>query len=179
MLTLSLASSVPLPAEAASCPSLASTSAVHSSSVTFTDLSAFSTIPLSALYNVVTYWLLTICNSLGGGASTIYSAPALLIASEIYSIFCIPPSRLPSKAENAAGIRVTSPPTSARRQSSTKRMFSASLFHAAHSAVTERSRAAPTRALRRSTAAPSGPPRGAMVASSAAPAPMRARSLER
>lgn len=108
-----------------------------------------------------------------------YSAPGLAMASEMYRIFCMPPSRLPSNAEKAAGMRVTSPPGSARRQSSTKRMFSASLFHAAHSAVTERSRAAPTRALRRSTAAPSGPPSGEMVASSAAPEPTSARSLER
>ncbi len=61
----------------------ASASVVHSSSVLRMPRSAFSTMPLRALYSVVTYWLRTICSSFVGGGRTISPAPGLAMASEM------------------------------------------------------------------------------------------------
>ncbi len=101
------------------------------------------------------------------------------MASEMYRIFCIPLSSAPSKAAKLAGILVTSRLSGDRFQSSTYLMFSASLFHAAQSAVTHLSRATPTRVLTRSSSAASPLPTGEIEAMSDAPLPTIASILDR
>lgn len=106
-------------------------------------------------------------------------APGFSMASGIYRIFCMPASSEPSKAAKMAGIRVTSPDSAGRCQSSTYLMFSASRFQAAHRAVTQRSLDAPTRALSCSTTRPSPEPTGLRLAISDAPDPTSDSILER
>src|SRR5216117_2084620 len=97
----------------------------------------------------------------------------------MYRIFCIPASKVPSNAAKLWGIRVTPPESGDRCQSSTNLIFSASLFHAAQSAVTHLSLDAPTSVFRRSRIAPSPRDAGPILAISDAPEPTSANILER
>src|SRR5688572_20303017 len=90
---------------------------------------------------LVTNWVRTICSSLAGGGVTTSTVPDLLIASEIYRIFCMPERTALSKATNNPGIFVKSLLSESLLQSSRYLQFSASLFHAEHTARTHRSRA--------------------------------------
>jgi hypothetical protein len=85
----------------------------------------------------------------------------------------------PSNAAKLVGILVTSRLSGDRFQSSTYLIFSASLFHAAQSAVTHLSLETPTNVLTRSTSATSPLPTGVMEAMSEAPLPTRASILDK
>jgi hypothetical protein len=142
-LTLLFASTLPQPSSSVSRTStvISSPRFSKSSPIAFLPFSAHSTIPLSVRYKLVTNWLLTICSSLLLGGTT--TSTEVLVDGSTYSVFCRLFSKNVCTAMKRCGKLVVSLRSGLRVQSSSTLSFSASVFHAAHTACTQRSRTLP------------------------------------
>lgn len=150
-LTRLLASTLPQPPVSPSSSSTVRSSLFISKSFprAARPFSAHSTIPLSVLNSEVTNWLLAICKSLLlGGTRT---STVVLLEASTYMIFCKLFSRKLCTAKKREGIAVMSLRSASLVQSSSTLRLSASVFHAAQTAWTHRSRTFPTRARRASS----------------------------